>query len=283
MIKYDPTFSTVTAFYFSPAMVGFILCVLIFIIVAFAIKYLSWSRGMVLFDLIYEQVYKFYSDILGPLAGMKMKLYITTLFFVILFANLIGLVVDFIAPIFGMNAQWDFMLSKYIIMPTSDIQFNIALSIFSTLILIYVQFGTLGYKKFFYNYIPFWGQWYIQIQRWQLSAVVYYPLIIAAKLWDIILSLFLWFLDFVGLLAKVISLAFRLFWNMVSGTILLWILLVGLNNFTQGFTWFLWGINFPIIAPILVYAQGMLVALIQAMVFPLLVAIFVRMAMVETI
>jgi F0F1-type ATP synthase membrane subunit a len=60
---------------------------------------------MVLFDLIYEQVYKFYSDILGPLAGMKMKLYITTLFFVILFANLIGLVVDFIAPIFGMNAQ----------------------------------------------------------------------------------------------------------------------------------------------------------------------------------
>jgi F0F1-type ATP synthase membrane subunit a len=193
------------------------------------------------------------------------------------------LVVDFIAPIFGMNAQWDFMLSKYIIMPTSDIQFNIALSIFSTLILIYVQFGTLGYKKFFYNYIPFWGQWYIQIQRWQLSAVVYYPLIIAAKLWDIILSLFLWFLDFVGLLAKVISLAFRLFWNMVSGTILLWILLVGLNNFTQGFTWFLWGINFPIIAPILVYAQGMLVALIQAMVFPLLVAIFVRMAMVETI
>jgi F0F1-type ATP synthase membrane subunit a len=114
------------------------------------------------------------------------------------------------------------------------------------------------------------------------SSLVYYPLIIVAKIGDIIVSLFLWFLDFVWLLAKVISLAFRLFWNMTSGTILLWMLLIGLNNFTQWLTGFIGGINFPIIAPILVYAQGMLVAVIQAMVFPLLVAIFIRMAMMET-
>jgi hypothetical protein len=55
-------------------------------------------------------VYTFYSDILGPVAGKRMKMYITSLFFVILFANVIGIFIDFIAPIFGMNAQGDFIL-----------------------------------------------------------------------------------------------------------------------------------------------------------------------------
>lgn len=281
MFHYDPTFASLIAFYLSPSMAGVILSVWVFIFFAYCIKYFSASRAMVLFDLMYEKAHTFYGDILGKDASVTMKLYITSLFFVILFANLVGLIVSFIAPMFGMTQEWDFVLSQYIIMPTSDMQFNIALSLFSTLLLIYVQFGSLWYKKFFYNYFPFWGKWYIELQQWKMSSIIYYPLISIAKIWDIIVSLFLWFLDFVWLLAKVISLAFRLFGNMTSGTILLWMLLIWLNSFTQGFTWFLWWINFPIIVPILVYAQGLLVAIIQAMVFPLLVAIFIRMAMME--
>lgn len=281
MFHYDPTFASLIGFYLSPSMAGVILSVWVFIFFAYCIKYFSASRAMVLFDLMYEKAHTFYGDILGKDASVTMKLYITSLFFVILFANLVGLIVSFIAPMFGMTQEWDFVLSQYIIMPTSDMQFNIALSLFSTLLLIYVQFGSLWYKKFFYNYFPFWGKWYIELQQWKMSSIIYYPLISIAKIWDIIVSLFLWFLDFVWLLAKVISLAFRLFGNMTSGTILLWMLLIWLNSFTQGFTWFLWWINFPIIVPILVYAQGLLVAIIQAMVFPLLVAIFIRMAMME--
>lgn len=281
MFHYDSTFASLIGFYLSPSMAGVILNIWVFIFFAYCIKYFSASRAMVLFDLMYEKAHTFYGDILGKDASVTMKLYITSLFFVILFANLVGLIVSFIAPMFGMTQEWDFVLSQYIIMPTSDMQFNIALSLFSTLLLIYVQFGSLWYKKFFYNYFPFWGKWYIQLQQWKMSSIIYYPLISIAKIWDIIVSLFLWFLDFVWLLAKVISLAFRLFWNMTSGTILLWMLLIGLNNFTQWLTGFIGWINFPIIAPILVYAQGLLVAIIQAMVFPLLVAIFIRMAMME--
>ena len=181
-----------------------------------------------------------------------------------------------------MNNSGDFELAEYIIMPTSDMQFNIALALFSTLLLVYLQLWSLGYRKFFYNYFPLWGKWYLEVQRGKMSDLLYYPLSFFAKLWDIIISLFLWFLDLIGLCAKVISLAFRLFWNMTSGTILLWMLIIGLNNFSQSFTGFIWGINFPIIAPLLVYAQWFLVAVIQAMVFPLLVAIFIRMAMMET-
>jgi F0F1-type ATP synthase membrane subunit a len=66
-------------------------------------------------------------------------------------------------------------------MPTSDMQFNMALALFSTLLLIYVQFGSLGYKKFFYNYLPFWGKGYIELERGKLKAIYYYPLFIVAK------------------------------------------------------------------------------------------------------
>jgi F0F1-type ATP synthase membrane subunit a len=75
-------------------------------------------------------------------------------------------------------------------------------------------------------------------------------------------------------LAKVISLAFRLFGNMLSGTVLLSVLMVGLWSFTSAS----FGVEFPIIAPIILIAQGLLVACIQALVFPLLLAIYVKVA-----
>jgi F0F1-type ATP synthase membrane subunit a len=43
--------------------------------------------------------------------------------------------------------------------------------------------------------------------------------------------------------------------------------------------WF--GIDFPVIAPVLIYLQEILVALIQALVFPLLIAIFIKVAKVH--
>jgi len=90
--------------------------------------------------------------------------------------------------------------------------------------------------------------------------------------------MFLAFLEIVGLLAKIVSLSFRLFGNMTSGTVLLGMLVVGTSALTEQWTGFLGGFNFPIILPILVYLQEMLVALIQAIVFPLLVAVFMKVA-----
>ena len=282
MIYFDPTFTSLIAFYLSPSMLGIVFCVVVFLLLAVFTQYFSGLRAMIWFDLLYEKVYKFYSDILWKEVGKNIKVYIVTLFFVIFFANISGVLLDFIAPIFGVSSNGDFYLAQYIVMPTADMQFNIALALFSTLLLIYMQFGSLWYKQFFYNYFPFWGKWYIEIERGKMKAFIYYPLCAVAKAWDIIISLFLGFLDIVGLFAKVISLAFRLFWNMTSGTILLGMLLVWVSSFSQSITAFMWGVNFPIILPLLVYAQGLLVAIIQAMVFPLLVAIFIRMAMMET-
>ena len=158
MIQFDPTFSTLIAFYLSPVMWGVLMCFAALIVIALLLQKYPNTKSMLSFDILYEKVYKFYEDILGEDIKHSIKIYITTLFFVILIANILSVILDFIAPVFGILPDGSFILMQYISLPTSDMQFNIALSLLSTLLLVYVQFGALGYKKFFYNYVPFWGK-----------------------------------------------------------------------------------------------------------------------------
>jgi F-type H+-transporting ATPase subunit a len=89
--------------------------------------------------------------------------------------------------------------------------------------------------------------------------------------------MFLGVLEIVGHIAKVVSLSFRLFGNIMAG----WLLLGMLVAAAAGLSYNLIGFEFPIIWPIIIHLQGMLVALIQALVFPLLIAIFIKVAKVH--
>ncbi len=60
----------------------------------------------------------------------------------------------------------------------------------------------------------------------------------------------------------------------MSWTILLWMLVAWLNLLTNNIT----GIEFPILLPLIVVLQWLLVAVIQAFVFALLTAIFIKVA-----
>lgn len=271
----------ITSFYTSPVFVWTLLCFAGILCIWFFLHRFPKSIFSILFDMLFEVVAKFYGDILGEQASHRIKTYIVTLFFVIFIANILGVLIDFIAPVFWITSSWDFHLAQYIILPTADMQFNISLAIFSTILLIYIQFRSLGFGRFFYNYVPILWKGYIVIERGNMHATLYYPVFCVAKVADIIISLFLWFLDIVGLFAKIISLGFRLFGNMTSGTVLVWMLIVGVSSMSQSMTELIGGVNFPIIAPIIVYLQSFLVACIQAMVFPLLVAIFIRMAQID--
>jgi F0F1-type ATP synthase membrane subunit a len=64
---------------------------------------------------------------------------------------------------------------------------------------------------------------------------------------------------------------------MTSWTVLLAMTVVWISSMTNGMFWF----NFPIWLPVLIYLQEILVAFIQALVFPLLVAIFIKVAMTQ--
>ena len=252
----------------------------------------------VLFGQMYEGMYDFFGDILGAREYTWIKSFITNMFFVILLYNLLGLLFDFVGPVFGYDAVAEqFGLAKYLGFATSDYHFNIAMATVGVLLSLVIQFvagsGSQAFGKhvssskwttpflkifnFIYAYVPFWGKGIITIEKWSVHPIAFYPLWVVIKAFDIVISLFVGFLDIIGVLAKIISLAFRLFWNMLSGTALLTVLIVWLSAATSG--WF--GIELPLLAPIILVAQGLLVASIQAFVFPLLVAIFIKVARMD--
>jgi F-type H+-transporting ATPase subunit a len=76
------------------------------------------------------------------------------------------------------------------------------------------------------------------------------------------------------MIAKIISLSFRLFGNMTSGTVLLAMSVVAMSAMTTDWI----GVAFPVGIPVIIYLQEILIGSIQAIVFSLLVAIFLRIA-----
>ncbi len=253
-----------------------ILEIIIILIIAVILKYLNTKSISILFELLYEKVYLFYESILGEMEKKWIKTYIVVLFFVIFISNMLGVVLEFVAPIFGIDEKWEFIMEHYITNPTLNLNFTLALSISSIFMLLVIQFSKLWYKHFFLEYLPVFWKWYIFMERWKLNKYIYYFLNFFVKLFDIILSLFISILEIVWLLAKVVSLAFRLFGNMVSWSILVTIIIISLSLSTKELTSFLWGFSFPIILPIFIYLQEILIALVQAFVFPLLVSIFIK-------
>lgn len=282
-------------------LMGEILCILA---IALALEYFPKSSLALLFDALYEKMHDFFQDILWKEIQTWVLKYVLTLFSVILFSNLMSAVLSVLSPFFGMNTEWEFYLEHYITVPSADIHFNLAMAIMSMCVIIYVQLKAYGFWGFLYEYFPIFGKNYIVIEQGNMNHIVFKIISIVAKIFDIIVSLFLGFLDLLEYAARTISLSFRLFGNMTSGGVLIWMVFIGIGSLTTNLWntlgdisgavfWFiglpqvgsyitalLWH-NFPIIIPVFLYLEEFLVAFIQAMVFSLLVTIFIKVALAE--
>lgn len=252
--------------------------ILLFLIIVFVVIYHRfksgkqiftkfWNSFILLFEMMFEKIYDFFIEIIGEHQKYWVKSFVIWMFFVILFSNLMGTLLDFVGIAFPGLEEW-------IIAPTTDANFNIAMAVVSVLLILYLQMKHLWVGKFFYEYVPLFWKNIITIERGTMPKLVYYPLWLFAKLFDILISLFVGALDIIGNFAKVISLSFRLTGNMMSGTILLGMLVMGLKALTSSMT----GFEFPILFPLIIVLQGVLVAIIQAFVFALLTAIFIKVA-----
>lgn len=258
----------------SPTSFWIMLEIIVIIVFAIILKYANKSSLSIIIDFFYEKIYKFFEEILWEKEKSWIKTYVTILFFIIFLSNFIWIILEIASPIFWFDKHWEFILEHYVSIASRDINFNLAVAIVSILVILFIQFWHLGFKHFIGEYFPLKGKWYLTYSRWEKKAILYYPMFIFVKTFDIIISLFLWLLEVVGLLAKIISLSFRLFWNIVSGAILLSMTVFWINSLTQD----LFSINFPILLPVLIYLQEILVAFIQAIVFPLLIAVFINVA-----
>jgi len=250
---------------------------LLLIILVFSLTYLLFKtnklflyygkRFILLFELWFEKIYGFFDEIMGEWQKFWVKSFVIGIFFVILFSNLMGSIIDFLNAMF----PW---VENYVSAPTTDANFNVWMALIAVGLVLYLQLRKLGLFKFIYAYLPIFWKNIITVEKGNKPVYLYYPLYVFVKIFDIIISLFVWVLDIIGNIAKVISLSFRLTGNMMSGTILLWMLVAWMNLLTMKLA----SINFPILFPLVVVLQGLLVAVIQAFVFALLTAIFIKVA-----
>ncbi|MCH2188952.1 F0F1 ATP synthase subunit A [Candidatus Gracilibacteria bacterium] len=243
----------------------------LFALLAFAYQKYKENSFVVFFEMFFEKAYEFFEDILGIEEKKWTKIYITSLFFIILLSNLLGVFLELLLPIFGHG------LEHWIKIPTADINFNVAMAVVGVIIVLYEQFAFLGFGKTMYEYFPILGKDYIPFQRGNLPSYIDLPVFLLVKIFDIIISVFLGLLEIVGHAAKIISLSFRLFGNVTSGGILLAMLIGALSALSTSLV----GFDFPVLGPIILYLQELLVAFIQALVFPLLIAIFIKVAKVH--
>lgn len=234
-------------------------------------RYKKNSSLVLFFELVFEKVYDFFEDLLGVEEKTWIKLYVTGVFFIIIFSNLLWVFLEFLLPVF-----WHEM-EEFVKIPTADINFNIAMALISIWIVLLEQFRHLWLFHFLHEYFPVKWKNYIPYERGVLPKTLDMVVFWIIKMFDIVISLFLWLLEIIGLFAKIISLSFRLFWNVTSGGILLAMLIGALSWLTMKLA----NVEFPVLFSLVVYIQEILVAFIQAFVFPLLVAIFIKVAKIH--
>lgn len=248
----DPDSNRISVLHLMSSYIGIRLQILILAAVAIFIRRRPESKFAHILAMWFEGIYEFFEWIIGEEKPKRMKNFVTWLFFTILVANMIGRVND-IARFFF---PW---LLRNITGATWELEFNLALAIVATVVILYAQGKALGWPmKLAHEYLPVTWKWLMPDN----------------KIGDIVISLFIGILDIIGVFARIISLSLRLFWNMSSGSILLNVTFLGLWAVT---VWALW-MNLAIWLPLIVYLQWILSVVIQAFVFSLIVSISLKMA-----
>ena len=224
--------------------------------------YTNKKKWYLLIDLIFGSMYDFFAEILGDNIPPRVVKNVMTIFYFILVLNVLSVIID----IFKVWFPW---LQAYHFTPTTDFNFTIALAIFTVIYLVVEEVRAKWGIKTILSYIPIIGGGYLIPQEKMPRTFVE----IITKIFDIIISLFIGMLDIIGQLAKIISLWGRLFGNMWSW----WLLLTIAIGWWMALTSYLPG-EIPFLVPIIVHIQGLFVAGVQALVFSLLLAIFVKLA-----
>lgn len=237
---------------------GLIILVILIFTLGYYVRKKPNSRVSILFLSLYHGVWDFFEDLLGEKTELRITKFVTHLFLVIFLSNIIGIINDIIRFVIP---QW----LRFVTAPTAEFEFNLALALIAVWVTIYIQWRQLGLRQTLHEYLPIKGKWLIEWNG------------IWAKIGDIVISLFIGFLDIIGLVSKIVSLSMRLFGNMSSWSILLnvsiiWFTIIGIKLF-----WF----AIPIWLPIITYIQSLLVAFVQAFVFTLIVVIGIKSVSLE--
>lgn len=200
-------------------------------------------RKNLLIELFFEKIYNFYSSIWEWLSR-KIILFVVWIFYIIFISNVIWVFVDLFAH--------EYLIYKlhYLYRPVwSDIIFNLILA-FIWIWVAFIYWIKTNWIKFFLKYFPIYWIWLV---KWKSIF----------KIFDIMIWLFIWLLELISEIIRILSLAIRLFSN-----ILAWMIFIMLS--ISGAVYLF---KVPFGLPILVIWFELFVAFIQAFVFALIVLI----------
>ncbi len=228
----------------------------VFVLIFNFIKNKNWDSALVvLVEMAIEEMDKFFGSV-SDKVPMAAKIYVLFLFFYILWNNLFGLFIDLFAAVVP-------TLHHYLRPVTTDIAFNAILAVFGVLWAIAYGFKT-HWLHFLERYFPL--KW-VGI-AWEKPQGFKLILWIIVKIIDILLWLFIGFLEFVWEFTKMLSLTLRLFWNIFAWVVLLTLIVTATIA----------AIKIPFLAPLVVVTMELLVWLLQAFVFALLVMVYFKLA-----
>ena len=254
-----PHYIEIAWFHFSQTLLTSLLSLVFFVIfvaIYNKLKSKNEANGFVaIVDMLIEIMDSFFGSVSDKIPT-SVKAYILFLFVYILWNNLFWLILDVfstVVPTLHHNFR-----------PVStDIYFNAMLAVFGVVRSIIYGFKNNGFH-FIEKYLPIKG-FGIAGDRPKGWKVILWLIV---KILDILLGLFIWFLEFIWEFTKVLSLTLRLFWNIFAWVVLL-ILIVSASVAL---------FKVPFLAPILVLIMELLVSFLQAFVFALLVLIYFKMA-----
>ena len=138
----------------TPLMRGVILQIAVITLLVILVRLLYKTKFGIAFALLFEYMYEFFEEILGKQQRKTFKIYVVSLFFIILISNILSYTIDLIRVVF-LDIE---ALPKYIVIPTTDFNFNLALAAVSIIIMLYIQFRRAGFIKFILEYIPITGK-----------------------------------------------------------------------------------------------------------------------------
>ncbi len=226
---------------------------IIFILIYALLKKAKPHNGFVnLIDMGIEWIMKFFQDIGWhdiPFSLIKIVVFI---FLYILWSNIWGLMGDLFVLVTPSLEGWFRPVS-------TDLFFNLTLAIVCVVGSIAFGFQRNG-RHYIEKYV--WYKWIGIVPK--VNSIGTF----VGKIFDVIVGLFIGLIEFVGELARMLSLSLRLFWNILAGMVLLGLIVSATMHF----------IKVPALLPLLVVFFELFVGFLQAFVFSMLVLVYFKMA-----
>jgi F-type H+-transporting ATPase subunit a len=222
---------------------GWVITLLVIVAVRLMVKtpQLVPTRGQAVIEGMVDGIRNLTEPIVGHKVGPKVFWLLGGFFFFILLHNWSGLLPG--VGSFGFEKDGQFL---YFMRPAnSDLNTTLALAIIAQIAWIYYVFRYAGYKAFLFDVF---GN---KADKSEIPLVIYYFLTF--------IFIFVGLIEVVSILFRTVSLPFRLFGNVYGG-----------ENLLDGMTGLI-----PFLVPVPFYMLELLIGLIQALVFTLLVAVYI--------